>query len=250
MLETLHPEVTLGTAMAISGAAAAPNMGTTTVRALVFVLTLLNVRLGYWLPNPRAVVGAGWYRRFVFRRGAGPGYLWREALGAVTDARAFVNVSDGGHVENFALYELLRRRCKLIVAVDGEADPEMRFGGLLTLVRYAHIDLGVEIDIDLAPIRIDEHGLSERHFALGTIRYGDDPEANGHLLYLKLSVTGDEADSMLEYRARHPDFPHQPTSDQFFDEAQFEAYRSLGYHVGEGALSESSMDYAALVDLR
>jgi hypothetical protein len=28
----------------------------------------------------------------------------------------------------------------------------------------------------------------------------------------------------------NPAFPHDPTSDQFFDEARFESYRSLGYH--------------------
>jgi hypothetical protein len=31
----------------------------------------------------------------------------------------------------------------------------------------------------------------------------------------------------------NPDFPHQSTADQFFDEAQFEAYRCLGEHIGE-----------------
>ena len=38
---------------------------------------------------------------------------------------SYLNLSDGGHVENLALYELLRRRCKFIIAIDGEADPEV-----------------------------------------------------------------------------------------------------------------------------
>jgi hypothetical protein len=36
-----------------------------------------------------------------------------------------VNLSDGGHIENFGVYGLLRRRCKYIVAIDGEQDPKM-----------------------------------------------------------------------------------------------------------------------------
>ena len=32
-------------------------------------------------------------------------------------------------------------------------------------------------------------------------------------------------------------FPHQHTADQFFDETQYEAYRSLGYHITKGILS-------------
>jgi hypothetical protein len=30
----------------------------------------------------------------------------------------------------------------------------------------------------------------------------------------------------------HPSFQQEPTTDQFFDEAQWESYRSLGEHVG------------------
>jgi hypothetical protein len=77
-LEDLDSHLNLGSACAISGAAAAPNMGSSTVKALVPLLTLLNIRLGYWLPNPRSIPGASWMTRRLFRRGAGPGYLWRE----------------------------------------------------------------------------------------------------------------------------------------------------------------------------
>ena len=52
----------------------------------------------------------------------------------------------------------------------------------------------------------------------------------GLLLYLKLSVTGNELETIRRYRILHPDFPHQTTLDQFFDEEQFEAYRQLGVH--------------------
>ncbi|MFN8424466.1 MAG: hypothetical protein U0470_14175 [Anaerolineae bacterium] len=54
-LERADPNFDLATAIAISGAAVAPNMGDATNRALVFDLTMLNFRLAYWLPNPAAV---------------------------------------------------------------------------------------------------------------------------------------------------------------------------------------------------
>ncbi|UFZ01741.1 hypothetical protein LQG66_20720 [Bradyrhizobium ontarionense] len=73
-----------------------------------------------------------------------------------------VNLSDGGHIENFGVYELLRRRCKYIVAIDGEQDPKMTFGGLTTLQRLAAIDLGVTIDIGVGQLRLGEKGLHDR----------------------------------------------------------------------------------------
>jgi hypothetical protein len=44
--------ISLGTAMTISGAAASPNMGYHSSAPVAFLLTLFNVRLGAWLPNP------------------------------------------------------------------------------------------------------------------------------------------------------------------------------------------------------
>jgi hypothetical protein len=45
-------DLTLATAMATSGAAASANMGVDTIKILTFSLSLLNIRLGYWLANP------------------------------------------------------------------------------------------------------------------------------------------------------------------------------------------------------
>ena len=43
----------LGTAFAISGAAASPNMGYHSSPGLAFLMTVFNVRLGRWSGNPR-----------------------------------------------------------------------------------------------------------------------------------------------------------------------------------------------------
>jgi hypothetical protein len=235
------PFVHLASAVAISGAAAAPNMGAFTNRALVFLMAALNIRLGYWVPNPRRVAaivarsGPECVGRRLWR--PGPTLLLREMLSRLDAEGEFVNVSDGGHLENTGMYELLRRRCRFIVASDVEGDPEMAFHGLADLMRYARIDLGVEIEMRLDDFILDAHGSCKQHCALGRIRYpalDDGVVETGYLLYVKASLTRDEDGVLAEYRARSPLFPHEPTADQFFDERQFEAYRSLGYHAVDG----------------
>ena len=221
--------INLGTAMAISAAAAAPNMGSTTVRSLSFILTLLNFRLGYWVPNPepgareRGAVPWGAPR-------AGSWQLLSEAAGSLNAEGALVNLSDGGHLENLAIYELLCRKCSTIVAIDGEADPDLAFNGLVTLIRLAKIDLGVTIEIDLGRLKWGPDRHTRGHYAIGEIHYG--PKHVGTLVYVKSSVTGDEDPFVKKYRADNPTFPHETTADQFFDETQFEAYRALGEHIG------------------
>ena len=43
----------------------------------------------------------------------------------------------------------------------------------------------------------------------------------------ELKLSGDESDYILDYKRRNRDFPHETTSDQFFDEEQLEVYRAL-----------------------
>lgn len=237
--EDAAPRLDVATAMAVSGAAAAPQMGLATVRNLSFWLALLNLRLGQWVRVPATVTGGAARPRDRRATSSRPGltYLLREMTGLVDERHPFVNVTDGGHIENLGVYELLRRRCKFVIAVDGEQDPAMTFWALTNLQRLASIDLGVTIDIDLDDLRLDRRGLSRSHFRFCRIRYPAGPgraEAGiGYLLYVKLSLTGNEGEFIRRYRLDQPAFPHHPTADQFFTEAQFEAYRSLGEHVGD-----------------
>ena len=231
----------LGTAMAISGAAAAPQMGLGTRRRLSFWLALLNVRLGYWVRNPVPqvdVASPNIGERLLTRirsafYGSAPGlwFLLKEMLGWMDERAPWLYVSDGGHIENLGVYELLRRRCKYIVAIDGEQDQRMTFGALTTLQRLAAIDLGVKIDINVDDLRLNEQGLSRSHFRFARIHYPDNQY--GYLLYVKSSLTGNEGEFLRRYRLDDPAFPHDPTADQFFSEARFEAYRSLGEHIGD-----------------
>ncbi len=181
-----------------------------------------------------------------------PGAFLREMSSRLDETHKWVNVSDGGHIENLGTIELLRRRCKFIITGDGGADPDLHFDSLATLMRYARIDLGIDIDIDLKQVRLidpDKGRLSQKHFAIGRITYPQEAEC-GYLLYLKSSFTGDEDEVIVEYRNRNPKFPHESTADQFFDEGQFEAYRALGQHIGECALDHApkseKLSYAEL----
>jgi hypothetical protein len=230
--------VDLATAMAISGAAVSPQMGPNSVSGLSALMTLLNLRLGYWINNPKVATKTS------------PGFscLLREMTGVgMNENNSWLNLSDGGHIENMGLYELLRRRCKFIVCVDGEADPRSTFEGQLTLVRHAQIDFGVRLEPRLDDIRLDPKStLSRTHSHFLRIHYPDagpgKPEAIGLMLYLKLSLTGDETELLKRYRSISPDFPHESTLDQFYTEEQFEAYRQLGVHVAEGVFSKALLD--------
>jgi hypothetical protein len=73
------------------------------------------------------------------------------------------------------------------------------------------------------------------HCALGVIRY---PKGEvGYLFYIKSSLTGDENDYVVDYKRRHPSFPHETTGDQLFSEEQFEVYRALAFHATHHAFT-------------
>ena len=237
-MEKFDRYLNLGTAMAISGAAMAPNRGYTTVKSLVFILTLLNIRLNYWLPNPSAVNAPTWFKKMLMWAPVPPESLWKEAVGRLHARGTYVNLSDGGHIENLGVYELLRRHCKYIIAVDAGTDKNFEFGSLVKLIRFARVDMGLDIDIELKDLRPDPEGFNKNHWALGKIHYSE--SEIGHLFYIKASMTGDENEYIREYRSRNPAFPHQPLTYQFFDETQFEAYRALGYHIANKMLGEIS----------
>ena len=229
--------LTLGLAVATSGAAASPNMGYHSSPTLAFLMTIFNVRLGWWLRNPRwAKVWADQKSKLSLRE------LLSELLGMTTDDRSWVYLSDGGHFENLGIYELVRRRCRFIIASDAGQDGSVTFEDLGNAIEKCRADFGVDIEIDLTNVRLGTGRFSAWHCAIGAIRYDsqDPDEAQGTLLYIKSSLTGDEPADVLRYASRHPAFPHESTSDQFFDESQFESYRTLGYHVGCNVLSAAA----------
>jgi hypothetical protein len=246
--------ISLGTAITISGAAASPNMGYNSSTLLSIVMTLFNARLGWWLGNPRA-------NPEVWQR---PGPRWGtrpfvdEAFGLTTDTNDWLYLSDGGHFDNLGLYEMVLRRCHTIVVSDAGADPDFTYEDLGNAVRKIRVDLGIPIELatdrmPTSPLEEGENG-ERLHWGIAHIVYSAvDPGApNGTLLYLKPCMTGDEPADVAQYAASNERFPHQPTADQFFDEAQFESYRRLGLHTVDaicGAPKQTSHSPENAVDL-
>jgi Patatin-like phospholipase len=239
------PGIHVSTAAAISGAALSPSMGFHSNSAIAFLLTVFNVRLGWWLVNPRKLdeegrllrekdVDAG-YPRKPFAPAAPRFsllYLLSELFGLANDERQYVYLSDGGHFENTGLYELVRRRCRYIVICDAEGDAQQTFEGIGMAIRKCRIDFGAEIALDLRPLQfMDDTEYSKNHCVVGTITYPEAPQDQGIVVYLTSSLTGDEPADIVNYKKQNPAFPNDSTVNQWFTESQFESYRRLGHHV-------------------
>jgi hypothetical protein len=255
-LNNNNQAISLGTAAAISGAAASPNMGYYSSPVVTFLLTLFNVRLGWWLGNP-GEAGADTFNQ------AGPTLaayaIISESLGMTDDQHPYVYLSDGGHFENFGLYEMVLRRCHVIVVSDGSADPQYAYEGLGNAIGKVRVDFGIPIEFEsyhILPhddsdrdenVKQDKPQREHYYCALGKIGYSQvdvhadgTPAEDGLLIYIKASLSGTEPIDIYNYARSNRSFPHQSTADQMYGEAQFESYRSLGLHTLEQMLAPVS----------
>lgn len=229
-------KLSLGSAMTISGAAVSPNMGYNSSPAYSILMTLFNVRLGAWYGNP-GPKGEKIYQHSGPVISAAP--LIYEALGITTADRRYVYLSDGGHFENLGIYEMIRRRCRLIVVSDGGEDQKMAFADLGNAVRRTELDFGVRIRFESFGIT-GQVGDMAPCFAIGEITYPEQPDLKGMLLYLKPCKNDKAPLSVRSYAAANALFPHEPTTDQFFGETQFEAYRALGEYTIDSIATAAS----------
>lgn len=263
--------LTLGSWVAISGAAVAPGLGSTTRSGISALLTLSGLRLGYW-----------WNSLAIKRDASRPApphlnkypQLLAELVGrfeGVHKAQWFL--SDGGHFENTAAYALLREQCKLVVLADCGADPRYAFGDIENLVRKARIDLQTNI-VFLKPCippsaefesdstqdlsdaasqppyaKADKTAVppafgslndltsqdSQACLALARIEY---PTSVGYLVVVKPNVVAGAPVDLVNFKADNPLFPQEPTTDQFFSEAQWESYFLLGRTLGQNLKPE------------
>jgi len=234
----------LGNALTISGAAASPNWGYHSSRLTAFVMTLFNVRLGAWLPNP-AVATSDDLQLAKPRRSQGA--FVNELIGSTTDTCQAIYLSDGGHFENLGLYEMLRRRCQRIVLVDAGQDGKGDFFDLGNAIRKAKIDLDVEVGMPQMRIysrrQIETNKAISRRalgIALGIVKYPDG--LCGEILYLKPSYLDEIPAEVMAYGRSDEAFPHDSTLQQWFTESQFESYRALGHWQMEQLRGESLDD--------
>jgi hypothetical protein len=237
--------ISLGTAMAISGAAASPNQGYNSSPPVAFLMALLNVRLGWWLGNPGRA-GSATYRDDGPKTAARS--LVAELLGSTREDKEYVYLSDGGHFENLGIYEMVRRRCRLIVVSDAGCDPDHGFEDLGNAVRKIQIDLGIPIHFEgleaLKPRPADGRDLGPGHpyHVVGEIDYpaADGEGGKGMILYIKPGYHGTEAVAgVRSYANANADFPHDSTANQWFGESQMESYRALGFEIMDNLLREA-----------
>ncbi len=226
-------DMALSNAFTTSGAAIDPDMVDTSARSVSFLMALFNVRLGYWALNPkfsdRRVPPWPWWWIFIGREMLGIG---------LDETRRHVHLSDGGGFENLGIYELIRRQVRYLVVTDAGADPMTTLSDLGRAIERVRVDFGAEIDLDPDRLyRQRDDPLAQQPFVLGSIRYADG--GSGRILYIKPALCGGLSADIYAYWRAHPAFPDQPTSEQFFAEPQFEAYRALGQQIITGMLGET-----------
>ena len=246
----LGDRMNLPTAVAISGAALNPNSGgsgrgISKNRLVSFLLAFLQIRLGYWATNPKICNGD---KRRIITKIFKPNYLfpglYQGLLGkGLDDNSTWTELTDGGHFDNTGVYELIRRKVNVIVLSMAGADPEYQFSDLANLMQKVRVDFGVFIDLndnDLRPLIPDESGANKATgFVTAKIKYADG--IIGKLIIIATTaITAMPAD-VFSYKKEHPLFPHEPTSDQFYDEQQLEAYRELGFHIARECINDNKV---------
>lgn len=246
------PALSIATAAAVSGAAlnahAGPHgSGGLRNKAYAALLSFLGLNLGYWARNPRKFADPAKPYRFHMPNLLSPG--WRNISGrGLHENATYVQLSDGGHFENLAIYELIRRQVDFLWVSDAGQDTKFSFEDLSSAIERVRVDFGVNIrfydeEYDLTHLLpgsaetastasknfAEEYKLAKRGYAIGTIEYANGRK--GVIIYVKSTLTRHLPGDIYGYKARNKDFPHQTTLDQFFDEEQFEAYRELGYRL-------------------
>ncbi len=259
--------LSMGQWCAISGAAASAGMGRLTTLGGALTFTFANVRLGYWWDHGGRIarcVGDTLVQR-LGRQLDTFVYLFDEMTARYSRNWRRVYLSDGGHFENSGAYALLYRRVGVILLCDGGADLAYKFDDLEQLVRKVRLDLRGEVEpVDwatveqiagaAAPFFLNAQGSGGWHERI------DDPASSGAFALLLRATFAGEAQSSLivwlkprrlptmaadvaAYARLNPDFPQQSTGDQFFDEAQWESYRKLGFQMTDALLTAAGPDF-------
>lgn len=251
-------------AIAISGGALSPQHFDNVLSRIIFFV--LNLRLGRYLENPGWRKEALWkpLRKFMRRRyWVSPLVVGLSSLQRA-DRRPYCFVADGGFYDNTGVAELIRRRCRLVIAVDAGADPKGDFSDFAKMLQLIRLKYGVRIrplhgasealrlgDLVTPTVPKDESGgasndsernfdknerdaryYAKRHFVVAKIDYGAASQTDGVMVLVRCSMDGDEPQEIVQRRKMFPAFPNDSTFDQFFDASQFEAYRLLGEHIG------------------
>jgi hypothetical protein len=247
--EELHSYATdldCATIVAASGAAVAPNMGRFTRRSIRALMALLNLRLGLWISLPRSQPHAAarpagqrttmWMRIADGWHKPGPLWTWREALGDLSAEYKAFFVSDGGHWDNSAIIELMRRRCRTIFAVDASID-DLRLGNLLRAISLARSELGVEINADAELLS------SRQAILLLTFTYpGEDKTSPRNvLIVMRTQIEEEMPADIVAMSVGTSTFPRHTTMNQFLHARDVDGYIALGRWLFRQAVTKADL---------
>ena len=242
--------LSMGQWIGTSGAAFSTGLGRATSLGTSLLLGLANVRLGRWWASG---CGEDKSRRFEWLFGKlfkTQTFLYSEFLAQFHGLRReWQYLSDGGHFENTAVYELLRpeRKLRVIVVCDCGCDHPYQFEDLANLIRLARIDFGIELTLDEGVAGVDKlkdvfghpdevaKKKNDKCAVLLNVfdtRPSRKTEPRCRIVLVKPKLVQSLPVDVKQYADTHAAFPQEPTSDQFFDEAQWESYRKLGFEIG------------------
>ena len=255
----LRRDLTVQSAVALSGAAIAASIGGQRTAWYETLLVVSGVRLGAWMPNPAYVIGA-YTRTRTWREAGLPRarrltYLLRELFGAHPSGAPLLQITDGGFYDNLGLVELFRRRCTRIYCIDASGDNPPAATTLAQALTLAYEELGVVTTLEGStwssftmgggealepkdPLAALSARLSRTGIIRGTFRYPDavGVAGEGRLVVAKSSLWSTLPYEVLAYAQSTPTFPRDSTGDQFFDDRQYAAYTALGRELGTAAV--------------
>jgi len=235
----MNRKLQLSDAVAISGSAVTPLMANSVW--LASIIDFFGVGLGQWMKKPNSknpgkkvfplgYLGQG-FRYFLKRNNVG-------------------YVADGGYEDVLGAYELLRRRCELIIVSDACCNIDSdELGPFAKLLETANSNLGIqffdldhESPIDYGRLVKDEKSNLPQTHIMMRIRYpeeqGNKKERDGLLIYLQMGITESDPIEIRQIKNKFPAFPDEPTSNQFYTQEQVAAYQKLGYYIGNKICSQ------------
>lgn len=248
----------VGDWIALSGGAVPIGPGNAATPGASLLAGLANLRPGVWWQGRMTANGAshpphpGWFGQ-LFRTQY---QLACELTGRFHGMRdGWQYLSDGGHFDNTAVYELLRpeRQVSLIVLCDGCGDIGSnggnRFADLDNLIARARADLGLSIEVDRAAARDPVLGTvfgtpddlsgntpadAGDKFAvlLNVHEAGQAGPPRARIIVIRPCLAGWAPDAVRQHGTPHPAFPPGDPAHAFFGDLRWEHHRALGRALG------------------
>lgn len=215
--------------MALTGAAFASAMGRQSFGTTNSLLAAVNLRLGMWVPNPR-------FPHWFADRDTSPrvhlGYFAKELLNRYhPDRDPFVYVADGGHRDNLGLVEQLREQPAVSIVLDASGDRPGSFTTLRQAIELAGIELGAEVDVDVASVEPRPGDEPLDCVAVGIVTHADG--TSGRVVYAKAQISDAAPVELRQFAAANPPFPDYSTGDQYLAEEEFDMLVALGEHLAD-----------------